>query len=338
MRLTKDYIYWGLVLIIALSSFLLIRRYLTPLIFAAVFAYLLAPLYRKSQRILKAKNFSAATFTILLLFLMLFLILWGSWGVAQQSAILWQEVHSADFDFDLRSLLPENLAQLFQDYSLDLKNLIEQGLGGLIRYFSNILREQTINFLVSAFIFSVSFFYFLRDGPIILEALDKHLPLPEKSKTTLFQSTKMYIDALLYSQLIIGVLQAVLGIIGYYILKMPGALLAGLLIFIFAIFPIGPVVVYVPTALFAIIQGRIFEGIVLLIYGIVIISSVDNVIKPYILGRKAQIHPLVLIIGLIGGVTLFGISGIVLGPLILTFFFAIIKELEPVDGQTKPVQ
>jgi predicted PurR-regulated permease PerM len=89
---------------------------------------------------------------------------------------------------------------------------------------------------------------------------------------------------------------------------------------ILAILPIvGPTLIWLPASVYLIITGSYIQGILLLAYGFLIISTVDNIIKPYLIGTKSKVHPVIILVGLIGGLKLFGLIGIIAGPLILSF-------------------
>ncbi|MBS3137953.1 AI-2E family transporter [Candidatus Woesearchaeota archaeon] len=197
-----------------------------------------------------------------------------------------------------------------------------------INYVLN-LPSFIINLIVILFIM----YYFFIDGKLILEEFKKILPLKEKSKQLMFEKIKNITSGVFYGQMITAIIQGILGTIGFYILGIPNALLLGLLMTLVALVPlVGTFLVWGPTAFIlltlGIIQDKnilIIKAIILFVYGLLIISTVDNIIKPKIIGKKTNVHPLVILLGILGGVSFFGLIGIILGPLIISMTITLIK-------------
>ena len=131
-------------------------------------------------------------------------------------------------------------------------------------------------------------------------------------------------------QIVVGMVQGVLAWLGFYLLGVPNPVLWGSLTAVISIIPLlGAVLVWVPIVIYltlaATMTGEYWRAITLLFYGTFIISLIDNVLKPKIVGERAKIHPLVILFGILGGIQLFGIPGILIGPLVLTIFDVMIE-------------
>ena len=195
-------------------------------------------------------------------------------------------------------------------------------------------------------IFFVSFYLF-RDGELILEKIKGLIPMKKDHKEHIIKRFEDITYAVLYGTIIASIVQGVLGTLGFFILgllllKFGGIyssillgspILWGIMMALFALIPfLGAVVVWLPIALIellsGIIKGNAWQtgiGIALMVYGIFFISIVDNIIKPKIVGEKAGIHPMLIFLGVIGGLALFGLIGAFIGPIILTILIAFLK-------------
>ena len=118
--------------------------------------------------------------------------------------------------------------------------------------------------------------------------------------------------------ILIAIIQGAVGALGLWLFRAPSPVILGIVMVILIILPVvGAVLIWLPIAIIKILQGDMFNGIGLLLFGILILSTIDNFIRPKIIGTRAKIHPVIILIGVLGGIELFGIIGMVLGPLIL---------------------
>jgi len=197
---------------------------------------------------------------------------------------------------------------------------------GIANYiFENLsaLTQNTILFLVQFAVMLYTLFYFLRDGESFMEAIAGYLPVDN-------QHFKMFRDQFLTTSkatlkftLVIGGIQGILGGIIFYVAGVERVLIWGLLMVAFSIVPaIGCAIIWVPAGIIMLLLGHIWQGIAILAFGALVISSVDNLLRPILLGNDIQMHSLLIFLSTLGGISLFGFSGFVLGPLIASFFLA----------------
>ncbi|MFA4844760.1 MAG: AI-2E family transporter, partial [Candidatus Margulisiibacteriota bacterium] len=135
---------------------------------------------------------------------------------------------------------------------------------------------------------------------------------------------------MIMGQIVVGIIQGILAWLGFFLLGVPNPVLWGFLTAIISIIPLlGAAIVWVPiVAYLAIVgttTGEYWRAVTLLLYGTFVISLIDNFLKPKIVGDNAKIHPLIILFGILGGIQLFGIAGILIGPLILTIFDLVIE-------------
>jgi len=302
-------------LVIAVASalaFLVIRPFLTALVFAAVMAHILYPMhYNLSKKI--SEKISVYLLTAISAALVILTISYGA-------TILLTEISRAylyvsKFDFSAAGLpIGETARNVIR---IVFSKAIE-GLSGALTSIPKIV--------ISFFIFFISLFYFLKDGRKIVMWAKRAVPLPNEKKEIIFKDMQRYTYAFVYVWGLIGLLQGIAAVIGFYIFGLPYLFLAGLAAAIFSILPIvGPGTLYIPTSAVLILSGNINAGIGLLIYGLVIGNILDYIIRPYLASKELKSHPLLILVGILGGLSLIGPAGIIIGPVILLGAAAILK-------------
>jgi predicted PurR-regulated permease PerM len=138
--------------------------------------------------------------------------------------------------------------------------------------------------------------------------------------------TRDVITAVLYGQLLIAVLQGLVGGLGFLIFGIENPVFWGFTMGVLSFIPLlGPPAVWLPAAIYLIYAGNLVSGIGLIIYGVVIVMNIDNFLKPKLIGGKSGMHPIVVLVGILGGITLFGFAGFIIGPIILALALLIIK-------------
>jgi predicted PurR-regulated permease PerM len=323
------------VVLIVYLSYLIIQPYILSIVSAALIAYLFYPIYSKIYKKTAKKNISA----ILTCFIVL-LVLVVPMFYALNSLI--GDIPSV-YNFISSSLQnSDGLHAYFIDkinselgLTLGLSQLIQTLSSNLLSYLQGIvtsLPDKFVNVMLSVFFL----FYFFKDGAYILSKMVEYAPFSRIDTLILFRELKNMADAVIYGQLITAAIQAFLATLAYSVLGVNAPLFWGFLTFIFGIIPmIGPSIIYAPISIYlvgtSIVIGDswgIAKGVFLLLFGILIISTVDNVIKPLVISDKVRMHPALVLLGVIGGLGLFGIIGILLGPLILVFLMTLINIYE----------
>ncbi len=303
-----------LIAIALLLAGLLLKPFLTPIVFAAVIAYLMMPLHKKiSAKI--SERFSAYFLTTLVIGIVALLLGYGA------SVILNEFGRAYIFISKINSSQLAINAQLADT----IKNAARFFFSRIISDFSGTV-SQIPQFLLSIFIFFASIFYFFKDGEKIAKLTGENLPLPADKKEHLFNDMKKYVRAFVYVWLLIGLLQGVVAVIGFKLFGIPYALLGGFAAVILSILPVvGTSALYIPIAAVTILNGDVNSGIGLLIYGMAIGGVLDNIVRPYLAGKHADAHPLLILLGVLGGLMLLGPSGLIIGPVILLGALTVLK-------------
>ena len=186
---------------------------------------------------------------------------------------------------------------------------------------------KNIVVLVIHILLCVFFLFFIfRDGPRFYNFVYDIVPMEEKHKKIIFQKVNDTFSAVLRGQFLTAFVQGVLAGIIYFFLGIPLPFLLGFITFLTAMVPIvGAASVWVPVDIYLFATHSMHRGLALLVLGVFVISLVDNFLKPLLIGKKAKLPTLFLFLGLIGGLKLYGVLGLFLGPVILSLFFALVK-------------
>ena len=314
----------------AYFSYVIVKPFIIPIFNAAIIAYLFYPVYRFINNRLRKKNLSAVLVCLFVFLTVVipFIFIISSLYVQLPRFYAWilNIMQNSGVVFGFFEKIYHNPA------GFDLNSIFQPILSGFIAYLRDTL--TSIPSKIGSIVFSAMFLFFLlRDGDELVRVLRSHLPFSKKITDCLFNEFKITTDGILYGQLVTAVVQAVLATIGYSLLGIEAPVVWGILTLFFAIIPMfGPAIVYMPlcVSLFASYfdtgsQVFLIKGIVLLGYGVLVISMVDNFLKPLFISGKAKVHPMLVMVGVFGGVGVFGLSGLVLGPLILVMFITLFK-------------
>ena len=201
-------------------------------------------------------------------------------------------------------------------------------------FLSNVAR-----FITDSLITFVVVFFLFREGKSWAYRLGALMPLSPQQVSRLYRNVSDTIVANVYGILSVGAAQGILIGIALRIVGMPSALLLALAAAFASIIPVvGAALVWVPIAIYLLLTGSVWKGVFLLIWGIVMVSSVDNVLRPWVVGGRVELHPLVLLFFIFGGVEAFGFLGLFLGPVVasvLAALFDILRE-ELKEAKTLP--
>ncbi len=206
---------------------------------------------------------------------------------------------------------------------------------------TDLLRAAPTFFIALTIILFVVY-YVLVDGHRLVAYLQRALPLPAKQVTFILGEAQNGLKAVFVGQILTSLIQGALGGVGFLIAGLPGAIIWAAVMAILSLLPVvGAFLVWMPAAAFLLITGDVWQGIFLIIWGVVVVSQVDNFIRPKLIGNRADIHPIFVLIGVLGGIAAFGFIGLFLGPLIVGVTISILKVweqdyLDPQVGSKDP--
>jgi len=183
-------------------------------------------------------------------------------------------------------------------------------------------------------------YYLLLDGKGLVSRVEEIIPLDEELTATLTNRSREIIHATMYGNVVVAIAQGVAGGLAFWLLGVPGAVLWGSVIAVLALVPVlGSPVIWGPAAIFLFLQGEVTRSLLMLAAGGLIVSTVDNVLRATVVSDRAQLHPLVVFFSALGGILLFGVVGIFLGPVLFVLSLSILEvtrlALDPDDDPTR---
>ncbi|MCF7940027.1 MAG: AI-2E family transporter [Spirochaetia bacterium] len=315
--------------LLAIAVFLfMVRSFILTVLMAIIFSALLMPLQLRLTRAFKGKKQLAAALLVLLAILVVGLPLIGLFAVVVQQALKvgtavapWV---SQQFSGEL-SLIPAITELLpFMEWIEPYSQTIGQQVEGLIASLGNLivnsipdLTKGTLSFTLSAFVFLYAMYYFLAYGRDAIGNLYTYLPLRHQDSRRLFDRGFTVIRASLKGILVIGLLQGVLIAIPFALAGIEGAVFWGAVVVILSAIPgIGAPLIWIPAAVYLFSSGRIGAAVALTLWGTLVVGLVDNILRPIVVGRDAKLPDLLILISILGGLSLFGASGILVGPVL----------------------
>ena len=311
--------------ILFLLSFFLLKPILLSIILGVILAFIFSPVYNWFFKITKAKNISAAIVSIIFLLLLIIPLWFLTPMLIDQSIKIYIESQKTDFTALITKLFPYFSSS---DFSSEIGSIthtfVTRMTNSLMNYFSEILLNLPVIFLQLTIVL-FTFFFAVRDKEELVAYVKSLLPFSPEVEKKLFKSSKDITNSVLYGQVFTGIVQGIIIGAGFFIFGVPNAILLTFFAAIAGILPIiGPPLVWIPVVIYLLIDGNTFSAVGVSIFGI-ISSFSDNLLRPFFVSRKTKLNPAVLLIGMIGGLLLFGVLGFILGPLILAYLIIILE-------------
>ena len=302
------YIILSVFLLVLVLAFIVIHPFIVAVLSSLVLAYLFYPIYRKFNGVIKNKTVSALIMVFLLCTLVIVPSYFAINSLIKESVLLFSKIDTSSLPF-IQSFSPimDNITSLLFGKAPDLVLTIPY-------------------FLLNLFITLFILFYFFKDGDVILEKIEEMIPLNRKDKDLFIDGFKNITHAVVYGMLLTGILQAIVIIIAFYIFGVPAPFLWGFVVLIFALLPaLGAVLVWGPAAALKFLDGNNIAAIGILLVGILIITPMESFLKSKLIGDKSNLHPVAILLGVLGGIKFMGFIGVVFGPWILAIFATFVK-------------
>lgn len=312
--------------VLIVLSFFLLKPILLSIIVGIILAFIFNPVYNWIFKITKLQNLSAGLICVLLI-LLIFLPLWFFTPIfIEQSFEVYLASQQMDFVTPLKNIFPSLFAS--EEFSAEIGSVLYSFVTKMTNSLVNLLSQLILNFptiFLQLIVTFFTFFFVLRDKDIIVSYLQSILPFSKDIEKKLFESSKGITSSVIYGQVIIGMIQGLIVGSGLFIFNIPNALFLTLLASLAGIFPIiGTTIVWLPIVIYLFIKGSTFSAIGITMFGITS-NVIDNVIRPAFVSKKTRMHPLLVLIGMIGGLFLFGILGFIIGPLIIAYVLIILE-------------
>jgi predicted PurR-regulated permease PerM len=324
----------ALVLAISIAFVAMIRPFLMTILLAAIFSGLVHPIYSRLCARLRGHRAWASGLTLLLLFLVVVVPLLAFLGVLVTQAVRVSEAVGPWIQS--RIAQPDSLAGLVEripgiDRLAPYRGEILTRLGQLVGTVGNFIVSSlstvtrgTVNFLFRFFVLLYAMFFFLMDGKRILDRILYYLPLPHEDEKRMVERFVSVSRATLKGTVIIGVVQGALAGLALAVAGIQGAVFWGTVMTVLSIIPgVGTALVWVPAAIYLIATGHVAAGVALVVFCGAVVGSVDNFLRPRLVGKDTQMHDLLILFSTLGGLLLFGVVGFIVGPILAALFVTV---------------
>jgi len=318
-------IFFSLLAITSLGFLYLLQPFFYPIFWAAVIASIFYPIYKKIQSKIKKERLSST----IVLFLVILIIILPLTGIA---SLLVNE------SFELYNAIDNNKSQINQTIQetitwtnnnpyLERLNIDEafwidkfsEATKVVTSYIFTGLKSFTQNsivFIVMFILMLYSLYFFLKDGEKLLKMVMHLCPLGDDKEKQLYEKFSKTAASTLKGTLVVGSIQGVLGGLMFAIVGIQSAAIWGVLMVALSVLPIGSGLIWFPAGIIMLITGNIWQGLFLIIFGTIVISTIDNFLRPVLIGKEMKLHPMLILFATLGGLIFFGFTGFVIGPIV----------------------
>lgn len=316
-------------------------------LWAIVVAVIFAPLQRRLAAAMHGRSGLAAAVTVLIVIAMVILPLaLVAAALVQEASAVVAKIQSGEYDFagylqKIFDVMPGWVTGLLQRFHVSDFSSLREGLAsGLIKG-GQILAPQALSLGLNTFEFMIGLgimlyllFFLLRDGDGLAGRIRDAIPLRADQKAAFFARFADVVRATVKGGILVAIAQGALGGLAFWFLGIHAALLWAVLMAFLSLLPaIGAGLVWAPIAIYFLATGAIWQGIGLILYGMLVIGLVDNLLRPFLVGKDSKLPDYVVLISTLGGIEVFGLNGFVLGPLIAAMFMVSWEIFSPARPQ-----
>ena len=323
-----------LVVFISAIFLSMIQSFLMAIFLAGIFSALARPIYLRLDKLLNGRHSLASILTLLLIIIVVLLPLAALTGVVtdqaikvSQSAMPWvkDQINQRGAFSEFLSTLP--YYDKIAPHSELIMRKVGEMVGSISEFLINRLSSVTIgavNFLFMLFVWLYTMYFFLLDGEKLLEKILYYLPLQDHDEQQMLERFTSVTRATLKGSAVIGILQGGLAGVAFWAVGIPSATFWGVIMVVLSIIPsVGTALVWLPAAVILGFGGAIGKAVGLFVFCAVVVGSVDNLLRPILVGKDTQMHELMIFFGTMGGIFMFGMVGVIIGPIIAALFVTI---------------
>ena len=359
----KDNILTALFFLIAAAIVYLFYRlivpFFLPICWAGVFVIVFFPFYKRLLRAIKLRGLATLLMCLLIIIVIIgpltYLLVLLVKEAADAVAVVNEWYLSGKLkelltvDIPILQTLRDTLGKYYDISNLNLDEIIRdaiQKVGGFVVERTGWLVSHGTRAVFDFLLMVVAMYYFFRDGQSIVSRLRRFTPLSEGQTGIAVEQLNEVIQATVNGVVVIALLQGLLGGLLFFVTGLPSPVFWGAVMAFMSFIPLaGPTAIYLPAGVLLILTGSVVKGLVVIAFGAIVISQVDNLLRPLLISGRTSLHPLLLFFMILGGVAVFGLLGVVLGPIIAAAFTILLKVIEmrlhpddtpPVEKATGP--
>lgn len=338
---------WGLYLALFYLLYLIMKPFLYPILWAGILTVIFSPIYKKILKLTKHKETLSASITMIIIVLVVIIPSIYISTVLISEIIDFVKKMPSELNIDLTKIYElsffTNIFSLLRDsFNINVSD-IKIAFSQKLKDISIVVITKAEQFLLDLpsgftnfFITLFTTFFLLRDGKTFGGLIKNLLPLSKTEIDYYFDKLKRVVYATFIGVLLTASIQGLIAFIAFYFIGIKSSLLLGLLVSIASLVPVvGSALVWVPLAIYLIATGLILKGVLVIIVGVLFISTVDNFVRPIFLHQYLSLHLLLTFFSLFGGIKAFGLIGIFLGPIIISAFIGCCMFYQDYKHQTE---
>ena len=335
----------GFIILLGYFSYQILEPFLVPVAWAIVFSFLFYPVYAIILRYLRWTSLASLLALGLILIMVIGPFTYFSFLLVQEVAALSENLRTGKSALEnglshpavqtvlekITSLLQISQEELEKTISDQISRLGMELIGKVSVGIRNVI-TGALNFLIMA----LTIFFLFKEGPKFFKKVHQYLPFSEEQKGRLANQVRDIIISTIYGGVIVAMVQGTMGGLAFFILGISSPLLWGFAMAIASFLPlVGPFIIWIPASLYLYFQGAVGKAIALAVMGGGI-SSIDNFLRPLIIGRRTRMPFLFIFFSVLGGIKLFGLIGIVMGPMVLALFVSILEIFRTLGEKNLP--
>ncbi|MCU1720112.1 MULTISPECIES: AI-2E family transporter [unclassified Pseudomonas] len=324
----------GLLVLVTLAFIWILLPYYGAVFWAVILGILFAPMQRRLLlRFNQRRNVAAALTLLTCLLIAVLPMIIVSGLLVQEGSSLYKRIESGELDIAanverFKDMLPHVAQRTLERMGMgDLEGLRDKTAKGALQG-SQFFASQAYSFGQSTFELMVSLgvmlyllFFFLRDGAELVRKIRQAIPLAEQQKRRLQLKFNRVVRATVKGNLLVAIAQGALGGLIFWVLDVPSPLLWAVLMAFLSLLPaVGAGIVWAPVAVYFLLSGAVWQGVVLTVFGVGVIGLVDNLLRPLLVGKDTRMPDYLVLVSTLGGLAVFGLNGFVIGPLIAALF------------------
>lgn len=323
-----------LLVLIGYMNYLIFAPFLVAIFLAFIFSQLFKGWYQYINRLIGKRESFASFLTCLILFLILIIPLFFiGYMISSEINNTYQSFIQTNWRGSIEQISQQPTLQRVGIKPEHIRHFINsdnftQNLQSIGNFFFEIIKQtyqSASHFLFMAVIMFFTLYYFFKDSDTILKKIIALTPLKDNQERLVINKFINVSKATLQGSLVIAVVQGTLQGILFGLVGVASPVFWGVITFFFSLIPmLGAGIVWLPVGLIMILLGHIWQGLVILLVGFFVVSTIDNFLRPYLVGNQVSLHPLLVFFATLGGIAVFGLTGILIGPIIVVLFLTLL--------------
>jgi predicted PurR-regulated permease PerM len=318
-----------LIAIVGVLSFLVFQPYLYSLLLALIIAIAVEPVHRHLMRVFHNHQNTATISTVFFVILVVAVpVGFFGWKIVQEAQGLYislSNTSSASIIDSITTIIPESLRQFVPELSETINTYIQNALSFVVQNIGSVF-SGVVTIVGDILIALLSLFFILKHKSSLVQLVKRISPLPDEYDSLIIARVQGGVNAVVRGTLAVAIAQGIIASIGFALFGVPTPVIWGALAMLASLIPtIGTTLITAPAIAYLFLTGHIVPAIGLLVWAVVAVGLIDNALSPFLINRGLKLHPLIVLLAVLGGLIFFGPLGFILGPVVIALFVALLE-------------